>query len=79
MNVQRGVGGMQWLTRLKTFLNEVVVETRKVTWPTTQEVTSTTTVVVVASFIFGIYLYFCDFVFLTVTRKLFGVFGVFSG
>ena len=69
---------MEWWKRLKTFLNEVVVETKKVTWPTKQEVINTTTVVVVASFIFGIYLYLCDLVFVFLTRKIFSIFGVFS-
>jgi preprotein translocase subunit SecE len=69
---------MQWWNRSKTFLGEVVVETKKVTWPTQQEVINTTTVVIIASFIFGVYLYFCDFVLLFLTRKLFGIFGVLS-
>lgn len=69
---------MQWWKRLKAFLSEVVVETRKVTWPTKQEVINTTTVVVVASFIFGIYLYLCDLVFVFLTQKIFRIFGVFS-
>jgi len=69
---------MQWWTRLKTFLNEVVVETKKVTWPSKQEVVSTTSVVLIASFIFGVYLYLCDLVFLFVTKKIFDAFGVFS-
>ena len=62
---------MEWWKRFKTFLTEVVVETKKVTWPTKQEVINTTTVVVVASFIFGIYLYLCDLVFVFLTRKIF--------
>ena len=69
---------MQWWNRLKAFLSEVVVETKKVTWPTKQEVINTTTVVVIASFIFGIYLYLCDLVFVFLTRKIFSIFGVFS-
>ena len=69
---------MQWWKRLKAFLSEVVVETKKVTWPTKQEVINTTTVVVVASFIFGIYLYFCDLVFVFLTQRIFRIFGVFS-
>ena len=69
---------MQWWKRLKTFLSEVTAETKKVTWPSRQEVMNTTTVVVIASFIFGIYLYFCDLVFLFLTQMLFEVFGVFS-
>ncbi len=69
---------MQWWTRLKTFLLEVMVETKKVTWPSKTEVINTTTVVVVASFIFGIYLYLCDLVFLVLRNQLFEIFRVFS-
>jgi preprotein translocase subunit SecE len=50
--------------RLKTFLSEVVVETRKVSWPSRDEVVATTVVVIIASFVFGIFLYVCDLVFL---------------
>ncbi len=69
---------MNWWRRLKAFLNEVVVETKKVTWPTKQEVVNTTTVVIIASFIFGIYLYLCDLVLVFLTHRIFSVFGVFS-
>ncbi len=51
---------MNVFQRLKTFLHEVVVETRKVTWPGRDEVVATTVVVIAASFIFGIFLYVCD-------------------
>jgi preprotein translocase subunit SecE len=54
---------MNWWTRLKTFLHEVVVETRKVSWPSKEEVVATTVVVIAASFVFGIFLYLCDLVF----------------
>ncbi len=54
---------MEWWKRLKTFLHEVVVETKKVTWPSRDEVVATTIVVIAASFIFGIFLYLCDLVF----------------
>ena len=67
---------MQWWNRLTTFLQEVVVETKKVTWPSRQEVINTTTIVVIASFIFGIYLYFCDFLCQQVVWKIFDIFGV---
>jgi preprotein translocase subunit SecE len=58
--LQRIVGTWQ---RLRTFLHEVVVETRKVSWPSREEVMATTVVVIAASFIFGIFLYLCDWVF----------------
>ena len=69
---------MQWWNCLKTFLSEVVAETKKVTWPSRQEVVGTTTVVVAASFIFGIYLYLADFIFLVIRNQVFELFGVFS-
>ena len=69
---------MEWWKRLTAFLEEVKSETKKVTWPSKEEVVNTTTVVVIASFIFGVYLYVCDFVFLTLTRKVFDIFGVLS-
>jgi len=54
---------MNVFARLRTFLHEVVVETRKVTWPGRDEVVATTVVVIAASFIFGIFLYVCDLAF----------------
>jgi preprotein translocase subunit SecE len=54
---------MNWWQRLKTFLREVVVETKKVTWPAREEVVATTVVVIAASFVFGIFLYVCDLAF----------------
>ena len=54
---------MNWWQRLKTFLGEVVVETKKVTWPAREEVVATTVVVIAASFVFGIFLYVCDLAF----------------
>ncbi len=54
---------MNVFSRLKTFLHEVVVETKKVTWPGRDEVVATTVVVIAASFIFGIFLYVCDLAF----------------
>ncbi len=54
---------MNWWTRLKTFLHEVVIETKKVSWPSRDEVVATTVVVIAASFVFGIFLYVCDLVF----------------
>ena len=54
---------MNWWQRLRTFLHEVAVETRKVTWPGRDEVIATTVVVIAASFVFGIFLYICDLFF----------------
>ena len=69
---------MSKIQQVKTFVSEVSVETKKVTWPTKAEVINTTTVVVIASFIFGIYLYLCDLVYLLLRNELFDLFKVFS-
>ena len=59
---------MNWWQRLKTFLKEVTVETKKVTWPSRDEVIATTVVVIAASFVFGIFLWLCDLVFFRVVK-----------
>jgi preprotein translocase subunit SecE len=57
-------GVIGWLPRklaeLRAFLVEVRSELRKVTWPSRQEVTSTTLVVVATSIFFGFYLWGLD-------------------
>ena len=65
---------MEWWNRLRTFLREVIAETKKVTWPSKPEVINTTVVVIIASVIFGIYLYAWDWVFLKVVNAIFDVF-----
>ncbi|MCI0412793.1 preprotein translocase subunit SecE [bacterium] len=47
-------------TNIKTFFIEVNAEVRKVTWPTFKEVRDTTIVVIIAIFLFGIFLYLVD-------------------
>ncbi len=64
---------MNWWERLKTFLREVTVETKKVTWPARDEVVATTVVVIAASFIFGIFLYVCDLGFFRLVAWLIGL------
>ena len=67
-----------WLANVRQFWHEVVLEMKKVTWPTRTEVVNTTMIVVVAVFFFALYL-FCADIFLTyliqgvewVARKIF--------
>jgi preprotein translocase subunit SecE len=47
-------------TNIKTFFVEVNAEIKKVTWPTWKEVRDTTIVVIIAVFIFGVFLYAVD-------------------
>ncbi|MFZ0959502.1 MAG: preprotein translocase subunit SecE [Terriglobia bacterium] len=48
------------LGRLKQYASEVKTETKRVTWPGLQEVYGTTVMVILTTFLFGIYFYFCD-------------------
>ena len=46
--------------RLRQFLHEVRVEMRQVTWPTMDDVKSTTVVVILTVFFFGFFLFAVD-------------------
>ncbi len=52
----------RWYKRFFSFLKEVRAEIKKVTWPSKNEVYSTTIVVILATFFFGFYLYFMDII-----------------
>jgi len=49
-----------WPQRAKAFLTDVRMEMKKVSTPSMKEVRATTTVVLIAVFIFGIYFYMID-------------------
>lgn len=66
---------MAWWNRLRTFLKEVRAEMQKVSFPSREEVISTSIVVVVASFVFGIFLYVSDIVITTAYQWIFGALG----
>ena len=61
--------------RLRTFLKEVRAEMQKVSYPSREEVLSTSIVVVVASAIFGVFLWLSDLVILEVYQWIFDVLG----
>lgn len=48
------------LKQFRTFLGEVRSELKKVTFPGREEVVATTTVVIVTSFVFAIFLFIAD-------------------
>ena len=73
MDNEEGGGQPQWLAQglgwgprklreLKTFFVEVKSELKKVTWPSRNEVYSTTIVVILTTIFFGFYLYGLDLV-----------------
>jgi preprotein translocase subunit SecE len=51
---------MNWWNKTKEFLSEVRSEMRKVSFPTRDEVVATTIVVLITSFVFGVYLFATD-------------------
>ena len=51
---------MSALTRLNEFVQSAMVESKKVTWPSRQELVESTQVVVVATFIVMIFLFVVD-------------------
>ena len=61
--VSSAVGGLvEHPRRLRQFLHEVRVEMKQVTWPTRDDVVSTTWVVIVTVFFFGLFLAGVDLV-----------------
>ena len=61
--------------RFVSFLREVRAELKKVTWPSKNEVYSTTIVVIFATIFFGFYLFFMDVFFSWVITKIKALFG----
>ena len=61
--------------RLTTFLKEVRGEMAKVSFPSRDEVVATTVVVIIASFIFGVFLFMSDWVIAKAFGWLVGAFG----
>ncbi len=61
---------IRWYKRLVPFLKEVKAEVKKVTWPSKNEVYSTTIVVIFATIFFGFYLYIMDLIFSYVIKQL---------
>ncbi len=54
---------IKWYKRFIVFLRDVRAEIKKVTWPSKNEVYSTTIVVIIATIFFGVYLYMLDLLF----------------
>lgn len=66
---------MDWWNRLRTFLKEVRAEMQKVSFPSRDEVVSTSIVVVISSFIFGIFLWLSDLVIQWAYQGIFAALG----
>jgi preprotein translocase subunit SecE len=62
------------VSRIKGFLHEVMMELKKVSWPTTNEVYGTTLVVLSFIFLLAIYLKAIDMILSLVERWIFKLF-----
>jgi preprotein translocase subunit SecE len=65
----------QWVNSTREFFRDTASEMKKVTWPTKNEVVGTTTVVIVATIVFALFLWGCDVVFYKAIDFLFTRFG----
>ena len=65
----------QWWLSTREFFRDTRAEMSKVTWPTKNEVVGTTTVVIVATLVFALFLWGCDVVFFKAIDFLFTRFG----
>jgi preprotein translocase subunit SecE len=66
---------IRWYKRFGNFLSDVRAELKKVTWPSKNEVVSTTVVVIAATIFFGFYLFFMDVIFSWVISQVKNLFG----
>lgn len=73
-----GIGGKVTGTvqDTKQFLHDVRVEMKQVTWPTREDVVSTTGVVIVTVFFFGAFLATVDWLVQLGVQRIFKIFGV---
>lgn len=62
------------VTRLREYIAEVRAEMRRVTWPSKQEIYSTTVMVIITTFLFGAYFMICDKAFSTLMLKVLNYF-----
>jgi len=60
----------RWYKRFFSFLKDVRAELKKVTWPSRNEVYTTTIVVIIAAVFFGFYLFFMDIIFSWVIAQI---------
>ena len=65
----------QWWGSMREFFRDTNAEMKKVTWPTRNEVVGTTTVVIVATIVFALFLWGCDLLFYKAIDFLFTKFG----
>ena len=56
--------------RVREYISDVRVEMKRVTWPGKQEIYGTTVMVILTTFLFGIYFFACDGAFRFVVQRI---------
>ena len=74
-----GGGAMGKWTEFTSFLRDVRAEMRKVVWPSWKEVKATTGVVIVATFLFGLFFFLVDSFFRITVYGPHGILGLLGG
>ena len=59
MGDQVGIEKSTWL-QIQDYVSDVRTEMRRVTWPSKQEIYGTTVMVLITTFLFGVYFWLCD-------------------
>jgi preprotein translocase subunit SecE len=62
------------LTRLREYISEIRTEMKRVTWPSKQEIYSTTVMVIITTFLFGGFFLVCDDIFRPMMLKILNYF-----
>lgn len=61
---------MEYINRIKNFLNEVNIEIKKISWPTRKETVATTSAVIISVFLIAFFLGLVDFGLSKLVEKL---------
>jgi preprotein translocase subunit SecE len=56
--------------RVREYISDVRVEMKRVTWPSKQEIYGTTLMVILTTFVFGIYFFICDGIFRVLVQRV---------
>jgi len=65
---------MNIFNKIKLFIEEAIAELKKVSWPTKKEIKDTTLVVIIAVFIFGLYLFAIDLILQWILHNIYKIF-----
>ena len=61
---------MSFVAKTRTFIDEVIVETKKITWPSREDLKESTTVVVISVIILSVILGVVDLLLSTLLKEL---------